>query len=307
MLNRITSGLARDIQEKILSQKINFLYDDRPLLLRTPQAELGSGRIILQDIHFAFLWCCSYATVAFNTMYYEKAPTAGNVVTFGDRPEIQKVMLTLNWARSLTKEITWWPMEAARPDQPDKWTESANNLFEACAAYLVLHEIAHVINDGDLEPLMNARRDPFYEISKEECQRIFKAEQEADIFALEALIGSSVLHEVRLIKYLGAALAHLSNCYILDTPDTRQGPTHPDLDDRLRTVIQKAVLTQEDDQIQLKAHLIVGVQLFLILTGRDFIPEYPEQADYANFDDLEKYLFDLIRQMKEAARSRGWE
>jgi len=305
LLNHITGQLSPEIQEAILLARIGFIFDDRPLPLQTPVADLSTHRIIVQDIHLAFLWCCSYATVAINSMYYDKVELGQDIVSFNDRAEFVQVQLTLYWARTLQKEVTWWPSEAARPDRPDQWTEAATNLFQACVVYLLFHEIGHLILHDELKELMAARRqNRFYETSEADRKRIFAAELEADQFAIDALMSNSVLEEVRLVKYLGAVLAHLSNFYLLDVPDTRGGATHPDLDDRLRTVLQQADLRNEADQIQLRSQLVVGLQLFLTLTGKQFIPDEPEKAVFQRFEDLENHLFNLIAEMKKAARER---
>ncbi len=303
LLNHITGQLSPEVRYAIQQSGIGFIYDDRPFPLKTPVANLDSHQITIQDIHLAFLWTCCYATVAINSMYYEKAALNEDIIYFSDRPEFAQVLLTMKWARSLQKEVTWWPAEAARPDVSNKWTTSAANLFEACVAYLLFHEIGHIILHRDLRELMTSRKkNPFYETSQEEFKKIYDAELEADQFALDSLMGSSVIEEVRLMKYLGAMVAQLSNFYLLDVPDTRGGLTHPDLDDRLRTVLQQSKLTEEANQIQLRSQLVVGLQLFLWLTETPFIPEDPQQAVFSNFEELEKYLFDLIAKMKNAAR-----
>jgi hypothetical protein len=306
LLNHITGQLSPKVLQAIQQSGIGFIYDDRPFPLKTPVADLNSHQITVQDIHLVFLWCCCYSTVAINSMYYEKAALDQDIVYFSYRQEFAQVRLTMIWARSLQKEVTWWPQEAARPDVIDKWTTSAANLFEACVAYLLFHEIGHIILHRDLRELMAARRqNPFYETSPEEFKKIFNAELEADQFALDSLMGNSVIEEVRLMKYLGAMVAQLSNFYLLDVPDTRGGLTHPDLDDRLRMVLQQAKLPDEANHIQLRSQLVVGLQIFLWLTETSFIPEDPQEAVFSNFEELEKYLFDLIAKMKNAARQRG--
>jgi hypothetical protein len=303
LLNYFTGQLSPAVQVAIQQSRIGFIFDDRPFPLRTPVADLDTHQITIQDIHLAFLWSCCYATVAINSMYYEKAALNQDVIYFSDRPEFAQVRLTMIWARSLQKEITWWPQEAARPDINDKWTTSAANLFEACVAYLLFHEIGHIILHADLRELISARKqNPFYETSPEEFKKIFDAEVEADQFALDSLLGNSGIEDERLMKYLGAMVAQLSNFYLLNVPDTRGGLTHPDLDDRLRTVLKQAEFPDEANQIQLRSQLVVGLQTFLWLTETPFFPEDPQKAVFLDFEALEKYLFDLIAKMKNEGR-----
>ena len=92
-------------------------------------------------------------------------------------------------------------------------------------------------------------------------------------------------------------LAQLSNFYMLDTPDTRGG-TLPDHDIRLRAIIQHADLATEANQIQLNAHLCFGLQLFFRLTGKEFIQSNGATNAFKDFEELKKYLFGLIDQMK---------
>lgn len=305
LMGHITDRMSEDMQQVILSLGINFLYDDRPLPLQTPVADLATNRIIIQDVYMSFLWCCSYATVAFNKMYYAKAQLDQDIVRFSDEKELPKIDLTLRWARSLVNEVTYWPEDAARPDKPDPYTDDAGNLFQACIAYILFHEIGHlVLHSGLKDTLVAKNGNPYYEITVDDQKRMYEAELEADAFALRTLIGDSTLNNVLLTKHLGAALAQLSNFYLREIPDTRGGKTHPDLDDRLRAVLAEASLNTEADQIQLQAHISVGLQLFLHLTGKQFIPEDHSAANFKDFKQLEEYLFALIAEMKAAARNR---
>jgi len=88
---------------------------------------------------------------------------------------------------------------------------------------------------------------------------------EGDEFALMSLLADSTQSEILMVKYIGAALAHISNFYLLDIPDTRGSVTHPDPDDRLKSVIAGARLKDEADRVQLKVHISLGLQLFLNL------------------------------------------
>jgi len=294
LMGHITDGLPPVIQKAILISKIRIISDDIPGRLIPPVANLITKEIILQDVYLSFLWCCSYATVAFNNMYYEKAMQDRDIVTFKDRDELSKVNLTFLWARSLTEKATHWPDEAARPDRPDQWTDGATNLFQACVAYILFHEIGHLLlHIGLVDVLV-----PGSKLSKKNVKRVHDAEKEADEFALLRLIANSTLDDVLLIKYLGAALAHLSNFYLLREADARGDTKHPDLDNRLRSLIKHVKLNGEADQIQFQAHLSVGLQLFLQLSGKRFIPENPADAKFTDFVSLEKYLFGLIAQFK---------
>jgi len=44
------------------------------------------------------------------------------------------------------------------------------------------------------------------------------------------------------------------------------------------------------------------LQTFLWLTETPFISEDPQKAIFLDFEELEKYLFDLIAKMKNVAR-----
>ena len=145
LLDLLIGKLDANIQEKITKIGISFKFDENPGRIKMPFAGLKAKNFYLQDIHLAFLWCCSYATVALNSMYYDKAGLDEDVVTFADSPELMKVNLPLTWARSLVDQVILWPEGAACPDRPDSWSGDATNLFEACAAYIILHEIGHLV------------------------------------------------------------------------------------------------------------------------------------------------------------------
>jgi hypothetical protein len=300
LMNHLSSGLELILQQEINNTNIQFVYDNSLLPIKTPKGELNTHRILLQDTHMSFLWCFSYITVALNSMYYQQAKMNTDIVVFNDLPDFEKVDLTMNWARSLKQDISPWPENAGRPDIPDVWTEGATNLYQACVAYLLFHEIGHVVMHQHLLDLATRRMNRFYVLTPEDKKQIYDAELEADHFALNCLMGNSKREDVRMVKYLGAVLAQLSNFYMLDTPDTRGG-THPDHDVRLKAIIQRADLTTEANQIQLNAHLCVGLQLFFKLTGKEFIQMDGAGNAFKDFEALQTYLFGLIDQMKNAA------
>lgn len=304
LIKHITNQFSSDLIEQIKNKKIRITYDIIHEKIKTPVAELESGKVKVQDVHLAFLWCCSYVTVAMNTMLYEEVLERNeDIVHLDNRPEFTKMRLTMNWAKSLQKEVSLWPDQAARPDRPDKWTESANNLFQACVAYLLFHEYGHLILHDDLVPLITMRkRNPTYETSEVDNAKIFNAEVEADRFAFNCLMGTSTMEEVRLMKFMGASLAQLSNFYLLDMPDTRGGRTHPDLDDRLKAVLNQINFINEDNEIQFRMRIIAGLQLFYNLTETEFIPENGTPINFPQIIDLEEYLFAMMTKMKNAAR-----
>lgn len=305
LMGRITGGLSEEIQTAIIKTGIRIVYDDRPGILITPDSNVISKEIIIQDVYMAFIWCCSYVTVAFNSMYYDKAKLDQDIVTFNDREELLKVDLTLRWARSLSDKITHWPEEAARPDKQDKWTEEATNLFEACVAYILFHEIGHLLlHSGSVEMLVAKNMRTAQMRSKNDNKLILNAEVEADEFALVNLIANSVINEVILMKYLGATLAHLSNFYLGRRAHSNSGVLSPDLSYRLRTVIQSVKLNREADEIQFQAHFNVGLQLFLRLAGVSYIPQNAKQSQFKTFAELEKYLFKLIKQLERKVKTQ---
>ena len=106
------------------------------------------------------------------------------------------------------------------------------------------------------------------------------------------------------MKQLGGVVSHLIGFFHLDTADTRDR-THNDLDDRLRNIIKQLKYEDEAERIQIKGICSVGVQLFMSLTGVEFIPESADDANFKDFDDLESYLFNIIKHMKEKATITG--
>lgn len=300
-MNHLSSDLSAELQETLLKFKIVFIYNNDPIPIQTPKGNLEKSTIELQDIYMAFLWCCCYATVSFTKMYYSKAKLGEDIVELNDMPNFTKSALTMNWARSLKHEVSFWPKNAGRPDIEDDSTEAANNLYYSCVAYLLFHEIGHVIKHQHLLDLAKRRLNPFYELTSEDRKHIHDAEVEADQFALECLIGTTSGDDVKMIKYLGAVLAQLSNFYLLDTPDTRGG-THPDYDVRLRAILEKTDLQSEANRMQLNAQVSVGLQLFFKLTSKEFISEDKDKNFFQNFEELEDHLFSLIDSMKREAR-----
>jgi hypothetical protein len=216
-------------------------------------------------------------------------------------PEFKTVQITLGWGRSLKNEFSLWPIDASNPLAVDPYVEGSNNLFEACMLYIIFHEISHLLLHARRSDLLAALRKPIAQRTEAEKLIIYNAEVEADQSAFNFLSISSDQEDAKFIKYLGAIVAQLSNFFMLDVPDTR-GFSHPDMDTRLKSVIRQVELKEEHHRIHFEAHCSVGLQLFMSLTGVEFIPNLKEDADFRDFEDLENYLFRKIEEIKEKAQ-----
>jgi hypothetical protein len=229
---------------------------------------------------------------------YKKGALNKSVVIFDDDPEYPKINFTLGWGRSLKDKYTDWPDKAANPTQSSTYVLNANNLFVCTIMYQLFHEIGHLILHSNMATLMRSMNDNTYILTPDEKKWIKNSERQADDYALDCLKTTSYNEDEKFIKYLGAVVAHFSNFYKLDVPDTR-GFSHPDLDDRLLALLKNIDLKEEYHQIHMKSSCSIGLQLFMSITYTNFIPDDLSQADFKDFEDLHSYLFGLIAKIKD--------
>jgi hypothetical protein len=237
-------------------------------------------------------------------MQYKKATKAKDDelwVRLNDVRGFKKAMLTLDWARSLKSKHRRWLKKCSSPTGRGKYIVGTNNLFEAAGLYVAFHEIGHLIYHAGRTDLLAALGKPYAERNEEERKLIYDAEVEADQFAFDCLRVSTDQEDVRFLKHLGAVVAQFSSFFLLDVPDVR-GFSHPDMDTRLRAVIRQVDLKEEYHQIHFKAHCSAGLQLFMALTGIPLVPDDPNEADFAQWEDLEEYIFRKIAEIKERAK-----
>ena len=100
----------------------------------------------------------------------------------------------------------------------------------------------------------------------------------------------------RYLKYLGAAVAYLAGFYLLYDGDTR-GNIHPDIDIRLQGLLKKVTGLSEMYSTLLVNTTNIGLQVFMALTGVDFI-EQRSDLSYQEFADLQNDLFDALKELK---------
>ena len=261
-------------------------------------------KIYLYETHLSYLWCCCFAVVGLGNIYYRKGESQEVVARFNDDPEYKISMDTLHWGRSLLKEFDVWPTIIANPLQQTETVSNANNLFVAVVISMLFHEVGHLVLHRTFADFLIQIQSSNYRKTQEDYRKLRRMEKEADDYAFDCMLTSSSQLEVRFINQLGTMVVHMISLYHLDTADTRM-QSHPDVDDRLRNIVKQLKFGNEAERIQMKSLCCLGVQLFMSLTGVEFIPESEADASFKDFEDLEEHLFGLITKMKDQARNLG--
>jgi hypothetical protein len=300
-LNITTEALSQLRQEAIDKLKITIALDYEHSSIKTPIADLENNAITFNESHLSYLWCCCYAIAGLSGIAYEKASLKESEVTFSDDSRYSRIIKTLDWGRTLKTSYNVWPSYAADPTLKDEYVVQANALLICTVIYLFFHELGHLVLHSNMAPIMKAVRKPFYVKTSDDKKRIYNAEMQADDYAFDCIKTSSINEDEKFIKYLGAIIAHLSNFYLLDVPDTR-GFGHPDLDKRLRAVIKKIDLKEEVHQIHMMSSCSIGLQLFMAVTYTPFMPDNVDDRNFKDFNELQAHLFGIIDNIKAEAR-----
>jgi hypothetical protein len=265
-------------------------------------ADLDTQLIVLQAGFLSYLWTVCYFMIGLIDLYQERAQQLAPVVRLSDDDEFLMLNNTLGWGRSLKfgeeDELTQWPDHIPNPTQSERRVLQANHIFVLATCYLMYHEVGHLILHADARGFIKMTKGVDYTLTNEDKRRIRAMEIQADIYALECMFTSIDDEHERYTRFLGTIIAQLSEFFIRVLPANTRGGVHPDLDERLKRILNKVDIEHPGYKLNINLTSTIGLQLFFALTFADYIPEDQSDFGFDTYEDLTKYLFDIIGEWK---------
>jgi hypothetical protein len=269
------------------SIKVRSLSDQIALLLDSSKIEtpFAKGDQISFELNFLkFLWICVYCILVTTECVIERE-TAGTwqgdlSVLFerGDFLDAFYLFQKALRARPAAVQLSEW---LPTPDTDGKIVQAANACFHIAVAFIFYHEMAHVILGHQ----------------KLEVSDRIESEKQADTFAMELLIGHVTEDRQKRSVAIGMANAFYTSLFLLnDIRQLKQGPTHPDIDQRLLNLLNGVNLADETIGYYLKRMTTIALDLFLKLVGGDIHQHEFKTVDQA----LEAYWRAFDSQKEEA-------
>jgi hypothetical protein len=271
----------------------SIAYDDRKNKVRTPFADLKTREINLQETYLSHLWSFIYGVLV---MYEEgvQKPMINN--TFDghlkfDVPIVRRARELFDWSISLSDTHSEWDEDLPNPrshsnDKERFYAEKVNGIFQSSVAYLMFHEFAHLtqghdslflgISSGEIEASLLADR--------------VQIENEADQFAFNMLIKNHDTNTQRWHKGIPVILVMCSALLITRKPKGLIQTEHPDVDNRLISVINNLNLDTEESEFYCTYLCIFAIRFYFIKHGINLEPaehETVQEALSAILDDLD--------------------
>lgn len=266
--------------------------------MKGPYADLDTQLIVLQAGFLSYLWTVCYFMIGLIDLYQERAQQPAPVVRLSDDDEFLMLNNTLGWGRFFKfgeeHELMSWPDHIPNPTQSERRTLQANHIFVLATCYLMYHEAGHLVLHADARDFIKMTKSIDYVLTNEDKRRIRTMETQADIYALDCMLTSIDDEHERYIRFLGAIVAQLSEFFVRTLPAHTRGGVHPDLDERLKRILDKVDIKHPGYKVNIDLTSTIGLQLFFALTFADYIPEDQSDFGFDNFDALTKYLFDII-------------
>jgi hypothetical protein len=147
------------------AQELERIVEKQGLLIRLDEhrtgfdINVGYGRIILPLRALEHLWARAYA---YSILHDTFQPTVSEQrILFTDHPDFSHAHGLLQWAQAgeRTVELQEWPEALPRPDLSDnERVGTANQIFLGMIAFILLHEIGHVVRQltGEEPPITSS-------------------------------------------------------------------------------------------------------------------------------------------------------
>jgi hypothetical protein len=238
-------GLEGAVTAGAVNPGVEFLIDEGPL--RTPTADLMSGKIRIHETHLNFLWAIFYALLVIQEegigIPLRKGTFTGQVRF--DSTTLIEARNLFRWALSLRRSFSAWPVGLPNPETSKSTGLSAtyaakvNGLFVCATSYLLCHEYAHLISEH-AQTIEALRKIPRHQLTAEDRALGKQLESEADDFARRAVQSSNDETGALVQSAIAAVMLHCADMLsFLDPMDVKQS-VHPDVDQRLLNAIHFA-------------------------------------------------------------------
>ncbi len=249
---------------------------------RVIKKQNGSKTIELHEVFLGYLWSISYAM----WVIYEYAialptqtGTYNGTADLYTEPQKSAKELFL-YGLSLIKEYKLWPSHLPSPTNitPDtkETIEKTNGIFLNAVSFVLSHELAHVSHQH-LDNFLPYVTDNFPEIKRRE--------KDADETAINILKKTITATNTKSMVIVGSIIATASLLYF---GKTIQSPTHPDKDDRLKSVLESYELEDTDHMWGIAA---LTLQFFNQKESFGFTfsqPEHYKEFFYKFLDEFKK-------------------
>ncbi len=277
------------LQKYIDKGKFNpeIIIDEGYDPIKFPVVNLETSQVTIQSTYLSHLWAFIYSIF----VIYEEAiqkkllegTFQGKIIL--DTPLLKRANSLLTWAMSLKESYSEWNTALPNPntdyekdDLETFYIGKINNLFQSTIAFLLYHEVAHVVQGHKSYYLGYEQLDNFDEIKE--------LEKEADEFAFNMLIYDDG-EKNKLEKGLSIMIAFCSALMLTSSPSLFQ-KKHPDIDQRLLTVISKLNFEKIESEFYVYYLGSYILQMYLAKERQPILVEEEETHKDLFFKYLEK-------------------
>lgn len=266
-------------------------YDNGNDAARGPHADLSTKRIYLQETYLEYLWAFIYSVFV---MYEEGIQKrlinqnfSGSLVF--DTEILQRAKALYDWSISLADKKSNWDVDLPNPqkhlnDLEKVYTEKVNGIFSKSISYVLFHEFCH-LTQGHQSYFLGVNLK--YLTEADYADRI-QLENEADEFAFNMIVDSNGDEKSRWIIGLSVLFATSSTLLLTRSAGGIKQRSHPDLDTRLHTILEKLDLQSGQSQFYCWYLCCFAVNLYLLKHGVTHGQETYDTAEDCFFGYLEK-------------------
>ena len=278
-LTRIVPEHAADLSQIIAAQSITFRIDDADERIKFTSGSQPAGPqpIVIGRKGLARLWAHSFSSFLGLKLFHERQQGAAGPTRFPvARWQIQTANEALHWAMRADVNLKYaqrYKLNYSPPHPPASLlsgagvgaefvTATAAGVFDNALAFLMLHEVAHILN-RDTKVDCEAET-PFADPDPDDVNASIHQEKRADRWAAERMLGVEGKDEaVRLLRRMGAATATLWLTAIRVYIDHVPG-SHPPAWDRLYETLNPYL----DEVDPVWGFVVISLMVHLHTAGR---------------------------------------
>ncbi len=301
-----------DLQKQFgFTRYIKYICDEVPILCgeggnQIPYVTVDEGQIAIHETFLSYVWGLCYAFLVLfdeeiNGPQTGKQPGHGKPLGFFRL----KGYAMLDYALSLVRGFNKWPADLPSPEShnnEDKYyVQKANGIYVAAIDFILCHELAHIA----LGHLQKHKQAPYRQrgVSSRELKNL---EDAADKWALDRILGG-ICYPKRPLTNVGfGAIVGLGSLLLLNRNLTSQ--THPDINDRIRSVLARLPIDPRDSPWGIAATFYFAWNN-RFNSGLDFSSRYETYSALVEAIDSQlepRKQLELNRRGKQGAKERVW-